>query len=74
MIIICNGKERDVTPYERLTYDELVTLAWGPQLSDNRVFTVTYHQKGGSGGNLTDGESVQLSEGMVFNCVRTNNA
>lgn len=74
MTIICNGNERDVTPYKRLSYDELITLSHGPQVTD-AAFTVTYYYKGREkGGILTKGESRALKQGMVFNVIRTNNA
>lgn len=77
MNIICNGRQLDAMPYKRLTYDEVVTLAFGPQVVEASVFTVTYsHRKGNKfeAGSLSKTESVKLKDGMVFNCTRTNAA
>lgn len=72
MNIICNGKERDVTPYKRLSYDEVVMLTYGPSATDS-VFTVTYYGRK-KRGTLTQGESVAIHNGVVFNCLHTNKA
>jgi hypothetical protein len=75
MNIIANGKPRDVSPYKKLSYDEIVVLIYGPQISEEPVFTVTYyHSPTKKSGSLNKGESVVLKNRMVFNVYKTNKA
>ena len=73
-VIIVNGKRRRVTTLE-LTFAELIRLAFAPPPSgENICFTVTY--RGGPcanpEGSLLEGQSVKITEGMVFNVTATD--
>lgn len=58
-----------------LTFDQVVDLAYNPRpTGENIVFTITYrrgpdHQKEG---NLYEGESVKIKEGMIFDVAHTD--
>ena len=63
------------TPDARATYEYIVTLAtfnFGQRLPGT-VYTVTYGG-GNKAGTLRPGESVEISDGMIFDCTRTDRA
>jgi hypothetical protein len=72
--IIVNGREKTVTSKE-LTFAQVVALAFSPPPSgENIVFTVTY-RKGPHPrpeGTMTEGQSVKIKEGMIFNVTATD--
>ena len=71
--IFVNGRQKTVTQKE-LTFDEVVTLAFGPPNYDTSVYTVTY-RKGEDKkpkGSLVRGESVKVKDGMFFDVIRTD--
>ena len=70
--IIVNTKSIEWTKKE-ITFDEVVTLSNLPKGPDT-VFTVTY-RKGEDKkreGNMVEGETVHVKDGMVFNVSQTN--
>ena len=72
--IIINGRPKKVAKAE-LTFDEIVALAFdNPPSGPNVVFTVTYSGAGGRGnqGTLTEGGSVEIQNGMIFNVKATD--
>lgn len=72
--IVINGTQKTVEK-ERLTFDEVVTLAFEtPPTGDGVQFTVQY-SRGHSDkpkGTLVEGQSVQLKEGIEFDVTPTN--
>jgi len=72
--IIVNGRQRTVTAKE-LTFAEVVALAFDtPPTGDAVEITITYTRGHGEkpAGSLTDGHSVKVKEGMIFNVSATN--
>lgn len=72
--IIVNAREYEV-PGPKITYAQVVALAFNPVPSGPEVlFTVTY-RKGPSQnpkGTLPEGQSVTIKNGMIFNVTQTN--
>jgi hypothetical protein len=72
--IIINGTAK-VIQKERLTFDEVIALAFdNPPTGDGVQFTVQY-SRGHSDkpkGTLVEGQSVQTKEGMEFDVTPTN--
>jgi hypothetical protein len=71
--IIVNGRPKEVEK-EKLTFDEIVRLAYpDPPTGDNVVITVTYSKgKGNNQGSLLPGDEVEVKAGMVFNVTVTD--
>jgi len=72
--IIVNG-ELKVVSTRRLTFEDVVKLAFDDAVfNENVVYTVTYkrgpHQN--REGTLVAGESVVVTDGMIFNAKRTD--
>ena len=70
--IFVNGSKK-TWDNEKISYSEVVQLAYPGQHGDNEVFTVTY-SKGppeNRQGSLVQGKSVFLKSGMVFDVTRT---
>jgi|ERR1700722_9430390 hypothetical protein len=72
--IIVNGRQKEVST-KTLSFDQVVALAFNPVPSGPNVqFTVTY-RKGPSKnphGSMTEGESVRIKDGMIFDVTETN--
>ncbi|PPC95174.1 MAG: hypothetical protein CTY35_09910 [Methylotenera sp.] len=72
--IIINGTAKSVEK-ERLSFDEIVALAYEtPPTGDGVQFTIQY-TKGHSDkpkGTLVEGQSVKVKEGMEFDVTPTN--
>lgn len=73
--IIVNGTQKFV-PKETISFDELVELAYGPnpEKGPDIEYTITY-AKGPDDrkeGKLTEGQSVKVKDGMIFNVYKTN--
>ena len=72
--IIVNGRQKEVST-KTLSFDQVVALAFNPAPSGPNVqFTVTY-RKGPSKnphGSMTEGESVRIKDGMIFDVTETN--
>lgn len=72
--IIVNGEEKTVEKDE-LTFEEVVDLAFDPRpTGEMMVFTVTYRRGHGNKpeGTLTEGDSVKVKDGMIFNVTATD--
>jgi hypothetical protein len=67
--IIVNGRAKDWTK-KKISFTELVAIAYPvPPTGQCIVYTITYHQgpPNRPEGTLTEGESVRVRDGMVFN-------
>jgi hypothetical protein len=73
LTIIVNGRQKSVSQKE-LSFDEVVTLAFGPPNYDTNVYTVTYQKGDGHKpkGTLVRGETVKVKDGMIFDVIRTD--
>jgi len=72
--IIVNGRRKTVTS-RTLTFEEVVALAYDePPSGPNVVITVTYRRgdRHRPEGTLVPGESVRVTEGMIFNVTATD--
>lgn len=73
--IIVNAAPHEWDKKDNISFEEVVTLAFGSYSDDpNVVYTVTYsrgedHKKEGS---LVKGENVKVKDGMIFNVTQTN--
>lgn len=73
--IIVNGREKEVPKKDKLTFDELVALAFDPVPTGEFIcFTITYRKGHGNKpeGTLAEGESVKPKDGMIFNVTATD--
>lgn len=75
VVIIVNASEKPWPKKDDISYEEVVTLAFGSCSSDpNVVYTVTF-SKGNSPrheGTMVKGDSVMVKNRMVFNVTQTN--
>jgi Multiubiquitin len=72
--IIVNAREKKWTEKE-ISFEQVVKLAFPtPQPGENIVYTVTYRKGEGRkpDGTLTEGESVKVKDGMIFNVTATD--
>jgi len=72
--IIVNSREK-VVPKGDISFEQLVALAFNPvPTGENIVFTITYRKGHGHKpeGTLTEGETVKVKEGMIFNVRATD--
>jgi hypothetical protein len=72
--IIVNGRQKDVST-KKLTFDQVVALAFNPVPSGPNVqFTVTYRKgpRKNPDGSMTEGETVRVKDGMIFDVTETN--
>lgn len=72
--IIVNGREK-VVPKTDYSFSQIVGLAYDtPQNGDNVTFTLTFRRGHGNKpeGTLTEGETVKLKDGMIFNVTATD--
>jgi hypothetical protein len=72
--IVVNGRQKVVSAKE-LSFSQIVALAFdNPPSGPNIVFTITYRRGEGQKpeGTLTEGESVKIKEGMIFNVTATD--
>lgn len=73
--IVVNGRQKTVPAKERLSFSEVVALAFdNPPTGPNIVFTVTYRRGHGEKpeGTLVEGETVKIKDGMIFNVTATD--
>jgi hypothetical protein len=72
--IIVNGRKKEVST-KTLSFDQIVALAFSPvPVGPNVMFTITY-RKGphkNPEGTLTEGGSVRIKDGMIFDVTETN--
>lgn len=72
--IILNGRETIVTQHE-LTYEQLVTLAFGtPPAGDSTIYTVSFRRGEGNRpeGSLVAGQSLKVKNGMLIDVTPTD--
>jgi hypothetical protein len=72
--IIVNGRKKEVST-KTLTFDQVVALAFNPVPSGPNVqFSVTYRKgpKKNHEGTMTEGETVRIKDGMIFDVTETN--
>jgi hypothetical protein len=71
--IIVNGRQKTVTEKE-MSFDEIVTLAFGTPDYEQNVYTVNYFRHEGKENkeaSLVTGQTVHVKDGMIFTVVRT---
>ena len=72
--IIVNGRQKVVTTRE-LSFKEIVALAFSPvPVGPNVMFTITYRKGPDKNpeGTLTEGATVKIKDGMIFDVTETN--
>jgi len=72
--IFVNGRKKVVTTPE-LSFDQVVALAFDPiPTGPNVMFTITYRHgpRANPEGNLLEGGTVKVKDGMIFNVTPTN--
>ncbi|MGD0165608.1 MAG: multiubiquitin domain-containing protein [Candidatus Sulfotelmatobacter sp.] len=72
--VIVNGRKKEVST-KTLTFDQVVALAFNPVPSGPNVqFSVTYRKgpKKNPEGTMTEGETVRIKNGMIFDVTETN--
>jgi Multiubiquitin len=72
--IVVNGEQK-VVDKDRVTFDEVVDLAFNPRpVGQQIVYEITYWRGPGKKpeGHLVEGESVNVKDGMVFNVTYTD--
>jgi hypothetical protein len=74
IVIIVNGRRKEVMTTE-LTFVQIVALAFNPIPSGpNVMFTITYRKgpRENPEGTLTEGATVEIKDGMIFDVTETN--
>jgi len=72
--IIVNGRKKEVLT-KTLTFNQVVALAFNPVPNGPNVqFSVTYRKgpKKNHEGTMTEGETVRIKDGMIFDVTETN--
>jgi len=72
--IIVNGRKREVST-KTLTFDQVVALAFSPvPVGPNVQFSLTYRKgpRRNYEGTMTEGETVRVKDGMIFDVTETN--
>jgi len=72
--IIVNGRKKEVST-KTLSFDQVVALAYNPvPVGPNVQFSVTYRKgpRKNPEGTLTEGETVRIKDGMIFDVSETN--
>lgn len=71
--IIVNTREKTWSE-KKISYEQVVTLAFGSYSTDeNVVYTVTYTKgEGKHEGSMVKGQGVPVKDGMIFNVTQTN--
>ncbi|CAM2844819.1 multiubiquitin domain-containing protein [Vibrio mytili] len=69
--IIINGRPKKIEGGS-VSYTEVVELAYPGESSSGIVFTVTYMGPQMPDGTLTEGQSVEIRNGVKFNVNKTN--
>lgn len=74
IIIIVNGEEKEVKK-EKISYEEVIMLAFGSyNESENVAYTIMYFRGNNEkpNGFLLKGQEVTVKKGMKFNVSKTN--
>ncbi len=69
--IIVNARPKQFDG-ERISYGEVVELAFPGQVDPNITYTVTYVGPQIPDGTLAEGQSVAIRNGMKFDVIKTN--
>lgn len=72
--VIVNGRKKEVTT-KTLSFDQIVALAFNPvPVGPNIMFTITYRKgpEKNPEGTLTEGATVTIKDGMIFDVTETN--
>ena len=73
--IFVNGKRREVTQ-EKLSFDDLVTIAYGPNPPRGELirYTITYHEANDPDDEeeLFAGQTLEVEKGMIIDVVLTD--
>ena len=70
--IIVNGRPKVVSP-KKQTYRDIARVAYPDADFSKFLYTITYFNgEGGRGGDLVEGETVKVKNGMVFNVRRSD--
>lgn len=71
--IIVNAREYRVDK-DKITFDEVVKLAFPTPPGPDTLYTVSYHKgpEKKPNGTLVEGQSVEVKDGMVFSVSATN--
>lgn len=71
--IVINAKQV-ITTEHKLTYEQVLELAKIPQGNDATLFIITFErgEHGNAEGTLSNGQTVTIKSGMVFNVSTTN--
>lgn len=77
--IVVNGRDYPITEGVEASYEDIVATAWKKEPTEGEVYTVTYSGKSNGNsrvaGSLAPGDKkIRLEDGMVFNCLMTDNA
>jgi hypothetical protein len=73
IVIVVNGREKEVEKKESMNYREIVILAFDQfDESPNVVYTVTYSKGKHGKGTLVDVQEVTVKKEMVFNVTKTD--
>lgn len=74
IIILVNGEEKEVEK-ERISYQEVIILAFGNyDSSEGTTYTITYFrgENHKPNGVLVKGQEIMVKKGMKFNVSKTN--
>lgn len=70
--LIMNGRERTVTE-KKQSYRDIAKLAYPDANFEQFLYTITYFKgEGGHEGDLVEGETINVKDGMVFNVRRSD--
>lgn len=72
--ILVNGRER-IVPKKKITYEEIIALAFGEYIENPDVVYSISYSKGEDKkpkGGIVKGQDVMVKEGMIFNVTTTN--
>jgi hypothetical protein len=72
--IIVNARKKTVKD-DKLSFDQVVKLAFEhPLTGPNIMYTITYSNgpRENPEGNLLEGKSVKIKDGMIFNVIQTD--
>jgi len=70
--VIVNGRQK-AAKKKNLTFEEVVFLTFPMQVIQNRntAFTITWKHEG-KGGELSNGDTIEVKKGMIFNITATD--
>ena len=70
--ILVNGRER-IVAVKKQSYRDIARLAYPDANFDQFLYTITFFKgEGGHEGDLVEGETINVKDGMVFNVRRSD--